>query len=368
MLAESVFRACPEAARLTGENVAIRLISLLRSVGEDGPVLASVKIKEDLLISEIRMLPPSELQRVSARAMHALANLAYRQEGRPAIRLDDWRMFLICLSSSRTLREAITRAGDFYRMLDERWGRVELRTHGETAEMRLDGLLHSRNLISFAADMMGLASLHGLFGWMIGECLPISMIHLPYGEQMRPHFDGSALPFPLTLGTRQSSIAFPVRYLDYPVTRSADDYGDRLILSCSAQVCEPPGDLCLAEHARLIMYRVLRDSHQLLSLEELSDRLGRSRATVRRQLDRAGLSYSQIKVSCRRELGLDLLRRSSLSVEEIAARLAFCDSDAFRSSFREWIGVSPSEFRKGGVLRQGTITVLSEHRWGVVAL
>jgi hypothetical protein len=99
--------------------------------------------------------------------MNALADLANRQDGRPPIRIDDWRMFLICLSSSRTLREAMGRAADFYRMLDDRWGHLELRTRGEIVELRADSLRQKRNAIAFAADTMGLAALHGLFSWMI---------------------------------------------------------------------------------------------------------------------------------------------------------------------------------------------------------
>ena len=360
-------RELVEPARLSGQNVAIKLISLLHSVGEECPLPGSERrnaFHEGLLASEIRMLPPDELLKVSARAMNALADLANRQDGRPPIRIDDWRMFLICLSSSRTLREAMGRAADFYRMLDDRWGHLELRTRGEIVELRADSLRQKRNAIAFAADTMGLAALHGLFSWMIRQPVPISMVHLAYGEDMRPYFDAGALPFPLTLGARWHSIEFPARYLDYPVVRSVEDYADRLILSCSSDAAERSGEAHLAEHARLILYRALRDSHTLLSLEELSDRLGLNRATVRRQLDRAGLSYNQIKVSCRRELALDLLRRSSVSVEEIAARLGFCDSDAFRRSFRDWIGVSPSEYRKAGEPEPNAIG-LPEPEWGV---
>ena len=367
-MSERSHRELVEPARSSGQNVAIKLISLLHSVGEETPLPGSSwrdRPGEDLLASEIRMLPADELRKVSARAMKSLADLANRQDGRPPIRMDDWRMFLICLSSSRTLREAIHRASDFYRMLDDRWGRLEPRTRGEIIEIRADSLREKRNPIAFAADLMGMAALHGLFSWMIRQPVPISVVHLAYGEDMRPYFDAGALAFPLTLGARCHSIQFPARYLDYPITRSVADYADRLLLSCSSDACERSGEARLSEQARLIMYRALRDSQTLLSLEELSSRLGRNRATVRRQLDREGLSYNQIKVSCRRELALELLRRSSVSVEEITARLGFCDSDAFRRSFRVWVGVSPSEYRKTADHPPGKITVVPEHEWGI---
>jgi len=103
--------------------------------------------------------------------------------------------------------------------------------------------------------------------------------------------------------------------------------------------------LGVAEHARRIVFGSLRERHVLPTLDELSIELNCTRAVLRRNLAKAGVSYNYIKDSCRRELALDLLRRSRLSVEEIAIRLGFCDSDAFRRAFREWMGVTPLRYR-----------------------
>jgi AraC-like DNA-binding protein len=338
--------------RQVSERLAIRLLSLLRSAGQQTPMIASPRVcgpLENLLTSDVRMLPAEELHQLNGLAIGALASLANRLEGRPPIRPEDWRMLICCLISSRTLAEAITRAGDFYRMLDNRWGRLALSVSGATATIRIEALRQRQTEINFAVDTIGMAALHGLFGWLIGQTLPVSMIHLEYPEAMRSLFEASVLPFPLTMSAERNAIEFPVRYLDYPVRRTTDDCRDPLILSFATDCSNERWQADLGQQAQLIMYRALRDSHRLLSLAELSTRLGLSPATVRRQLGHEGASYSQIKERCRRELGLDLLRGSDLSVEDIAARLAFCDSDAFRRSFRGWIGVSPSVYRKAEI-------------------
>jgi AraC-like DNA-binding protein len=53
--------------------------------------------------------------------------------------------------------------------------------------------------------------------------------------------------------------------------------------------------------------------------------------------------------------------RTDLATEEIAERLSFCDSDAFRRSLGEWIGMAPSQFRKAYHTR-GPRPWLTEHR------
>jgi len=334
--------------RQVSERIAIRLLSLLRSAGEHSLLIGpnGCGPLENLMTSDVRMLPTDELDRLNGLVIEALASLANRLEGRPPIRPDDWRMFICCLISSRTLAEALTRATDFYRMLDNRWGRLALSVSGTTATIRMDALRARPTEINFAVDTVGMASLHGLFGWLIGQTLPVSMIHLRYPEEMRTLFDTSVLPFALRMSAEHNALEFPARYLDYPVRRTTDDLGDRLVLSFATECPNRRWQADLAQQAQLLMYRALRDAHRLLPLAELSSRLGLSPATVRRQLSQEGTSYSQIKERCRRELGLDLLRGSALSVEDIAARLAFCDSDAFRRSFRGWIGVPPSVYRK----------------------
>jgi len=335
--------------REVSERLAIRLLTLLRKAGEPIPLIGNLPACADsevLRSCDVRMLPTDALHRCNRVAIEALASLANRLEGRPPIRPDDWRMLICCLISSRTLGEAIRRASSFYRMLDNRWGRLTLTVNGPTAVVRVDALRAHLTEINFTVDTIGIASLHGLFGWLIGQTLPVSMIRLRYAESMRCLFETSALPFPLRMNAEDNAIEFPARFLDYPVRRTTDDCRDPLILSFATESGNERWQTDLAQQAQLVMYRALRDSHRLLSLAELSSRLGQTAATVRRQLSQEGTSYSQIKERCRCELGLDLLRASALSVEDIATRLAFCDSDAFRRSFRGWTGVPPSVYRK----------------------
>jgi AraC-like DNA-binding protein len=98
---------------------------------------------------------------------------------------------------------------------------------------------------------------------------------------------------------------------------------------------------------RSIAMAALRNAGRLPAFGEIVTSLGGSEATLRRQLAREGTSYRQVRESCRRELALHLLRRTGMSIEEIAGRLDYCDSDAFRQAFRTWTGDSPTAYRQG---------------------
>jgi AraC-like DNA-binding protein len=254
-------------------------------------------------------------------------------------------MLLYCLLSARTLRDAITRSVQFYRMLEERWGRLDLYVQGSDAELRIDSRRIQRNPIAFIVDTTGMTVLHGVFGWLIAEPIPVTTILLDYAETLRMHCDPALLPCPLELGADRAAMRFPSEYLDYPVVRTLDDFERRAGLSILFDQPENLAHAGVAERARRIMFGCLRERHDLPTLDELSAELNCNRARLRRNLSKAGVSYNSIKDSCRRELALDLLRRSRLSVEDIAIRLGFCDSDAFRRTFRHWMSMSPLQYR-----------------------
>ena len=315
----------------------------IRSLFERAQLTCSV---DEFLNGGVRTLAPERLHGLNAHALLVLSNLANRQDGRPAIQPDDWAMLIYCLMSSRTLRDAITRTGRFYRMLEGRWGSLGLFIQGGESEIRVDSLRTQRNTLAFVVDTTGMASLHGIFAWLIAQPIPLTRILLDYRESLRPEFDSTLLPYPLQFEAGRTALCFSSEYLDYPVVRTLDDYEQRMGQSFLFDLPEDPAESALTERARRILYSALRKQRTLPTLDELSVQLECSRARLRRELAKAGASYNLLKDSCRRELALDLLHRSRLSVEEVAVRLGFCDSDAFRRAFRHWMDMSPLQFRK----------------------
>ena len=62
----------------------------------------------------------------------------------------------------------------------------------------------------------------------------------------------------------------------------------------------------------------------------------------------AGVSPSRYLTAYRMEQARKLLRDSNLSVGEIAERVGYPDPFHFSKTFRNTVGVSPSQFRQSG--------------------
>jgi len=81
------------------------------------------------------------------------------------------------------------------------------------------------------------------------------------------------------------------------------------------------------------------------SLQEVADKLAMSKRTVIRKLESEDLSYQLLLDEARSELACWFIRRSDMSLGEIAEKTGFSDQASFTKSFRRLKGCTPSESR-----------------------
>lgn len=81
------------------------------------------------------------------------------------------------------------------------------------------------------------------------------------------------------------------------------------------------------------------------SLENIAQSIGVSSRSLNRHLANRKTSYRRILIDVRKELSQLYLKRNDMSVIEIAFRLGYADSSNFTRAFKQWFGISPSDFR-----------------------
>lgn len=87
---------------------------------------------------------------------------------------------------------------------------------------------------------------------------------------------------------------------------------------------------------------------QWFELNELSQRLNMSEATIQRRLKQEGSSYQQLKNEIRRDTAIEFLTKTTKTIQEISDELNFHDPSAFHRAFKKWTGVSPGAYRSLG--------------------
>lgn len=80
-------------------------------------------------------------------------------------------------------------------------------------------------------------------------------------------------------------------------------------------------------------------------MEHVAESVHMSSRTLHRKLHSKGTNYQRLRDSVRRELALQYIRHSSLSLIDISFLLGFANYSNFARVFKQWKGVSPREYR-----------------------
>jgi AraC-like DNA-binding protein len=82
------------------------------------------------------------------------------------------------------------------------------------------------------------------------------------------------------------------------------------------------------------------------SMTDVARALDLSVATLRRHLQREGKRFSDILCEARRDLAVDLLSNTSMSIADVARSVGFSHTAVFYRAFRRWFhDVTPTDLR-----------------------
>ncbi len=141
--------------------------------------------------------------------------------------------------------------------------------------------------------------------------------------------------------SRYSGFSFPAALLSLPVHRHEDCRG--AVSDKDAFDTATPGNDFLGSLRQVIM--TLMPERQS-GLEHVAQALGVHPRTLQRRLRALGQDYSELLSQIRFEKTLRLMQDSDLRIFDIALELGFQDASNFSRSFRQWTGVTPTEYRK----------------------
>jgi len=214
-------------------------------------------------------------------------------------------------------------------------------------------ILRANHLVAGVDDTTRLSFLRSinqllyLMSWLSGSHMRLLRIALP-GE---PCNDATAVLWavevPVTYTTAGcAEIWFAPQMLQRAVVRDLDDA--RVFLGCIGR--EMPSlatQLSLPDTVSEIIERHCQSTGRVPSLRQLAVVLNTSATTLRRRLQEqgGGAGFSGLRQGCQLRLAKRFLGDARLSVDDIALRIGFQDSNAFRRSFKRWTGMTPSAWR-----------------------
>jgi len=242
------------------------------------------------------------------------------------------------LCTSATLRDAFERVARHYGVATQRV-KLALVERGEQVALvfeRQPGISHSRHWMEFSFAILTERARQTL-GRDVSPVL-VSFRHDPPAcLDAHSAFFGTEVRF----SAPEDCLAFSRSLLDGHLRTAAASLA--ALLDAKMPTTPPPAD---AGGPDAFLERVREAVDELMaqgdaSLEGAAKHLHTSTRTLQRELSRRGTSHKELLDSVRRERAQALLGEGTMTVAEVAARLAYSEPSAFFRAFRRWTGTSP---------------------------
>lgn len=223
--------------------------------------------------------------------------------------------------------------------------RAELHLEDGDAVVRITNRIRDEADRRFADETL-LILIHGLMCWLAGRRIPIK--HVSFSTARPPYAREYRLMYcdDIAFDAAQTTMRFEGAALTAPVVQTAVTLQQFLRTAPQSVFLKYRNEDSWSAQVRRRLRGSVGESDSWPVFEELAAEFGTTPTTLRRRLEREGTSYQAIKDQLRNDVAIDYLASSSLSVDEIAARIGFQDASAFHRAFKRWNGLQPGEYRR----------------------
>ncbi|MFT4275894.1 MAG: AraC family transcriptional regulator [Rhodopseudomonas sp.] len=162
---------------------------------------------------------------------------------------------------------------------------------------------------------------------------------------------------PRQIGELQRYFQCPIRFkapanrlvldtadLDRPFPGHNSDLLDMLTPALAAALGELKARSSVTEQVKIVLKRGLASGRPDLS--DVASDLGMSERTLQRRITEEGVSFRELLVEARQEVGRRLLADPTIDIDEVACLLGYQDPSSFYRAFRDWEGITPNRWRE----------------------
>lgn len=288
-------------------------------------------------------IPVTDYLRLLNTAAERIPDPAFGLHVGEQFRMSHYAVYGLLLLACRTFREAVEQVMR-YESLAHDLGRSELIEFDDYAEYRW----HSPWLEKTACRHLSESVFAGIavfVRWLVGQPVAAHEVCFRHPEPTDTSEHQRIFGCPLQFGAEHHSIRFDKALLDWPVPQADPSlraalqlHADQLLAARREQL-EPE----LLNRVRAILLPQLGQGRARLA--EVASELAMSPRSLQRQLERIGYTFQQVLDATRRDLAKRYLLDAKLTLTDIAFLLGYSEQSSFTHAFRDWEGVTPSQWR-----------------------
>lgn len=257
------------------------------------------------------------------------------------VSISDYGLLGYAMMSSATLEKAVQIAVKYHKMAGAMFELSFIRD-GEDAILRLDHLLAGGMVGQFLVEEV-FSGITPLIGLLTGRCFSPRVIYFNHAKPSYADRYENVFSCPIEFNHKYSEYRFDAALLMQSLAEADAN---------TARICE---DSCrkFLDQMEIEVDIISRICHLLLStpgefpkLDAIADKLSVGSRTLRRRLKSLGTSYQKILDDVKKELAIEYLQTTNLTVQEISDLLGYSEVTNFRRAFVKWVGMSPYQYRR----------------------
>lgn len=262
-------------------------------------------------------------------------------EWRNEVSISDYGLLGYAMMSSATLEKAIQIAVKYHKMAGAMFELIFIRD-GDDAVLRLDHLLAGGTVGQFVVEDV-FAGITPLIRLLTGTEFNPSVICFNHSEPEYAANYRAIFDCEIRFDQKFAEYRFDAELLAQPLAEADAN---------TARICEESCRKLLTQ-MEIETDIVSRICHLLLStpgefpkLDTIASKLSIGTRTLRRRLKSLGTSYQKILDDVKKELAIEYLQTTNLSIQEISDLLGYSEVTNFRRAFVKWVEVSPYQYRR----------------------
>ncbi|HKI75503.1 MAG TPA: AraC family transcriptional regulator [Pseudomonadales bacterium] len=262
-------------------------------------------------------------------------------DDRDDVSISDYGLLGYAMMSSATLDKAVQIAVKYHKMAGAMF-ELGFARDGNDAVLRLDHVLAGGLVGQYMVEEV-FAGITPLIRLLTGKPFKPRVIYFNHARPTYAERYVEVYSCPIEFDHKYSEYRFDAALLSRPLAEADAN---------TARICE---ESCrrLLNQMEIEEDLVSRICHLLLStpgdfpkLDTIACNLSIGTRTLRRRLKALGTSYQRILDDVKRELAIEYLQTTNLSVQEISDLLGYSEVTNFRRAFVKWVDQSPYQYRR----------------------
>ncbi len=222
--------------------------------------------------------------------------------------------------------------------------RTRLQVNGDECRFLVDGTV-KQGLSSHIIELLWMVMWHRMSSWMIGKRIILKGAGFKGDYSQASSDNRILLPCDNVYNEAHNYICFDREYLDAPIIRSEAEF-KRYVEKAPFSYFDVnvSDDSTISKVKKLLEDKIAID--ETPDVETVAEELNISKQTLHRYLSKDGTNFQKIKDEMRRDIAIDKLINTGISVSDLSHQLGFSEPSSFTRAFKHWTGLAPAIYRK----------------------